>query len=289
MKGKALALAGLLMATGVFAEEAQNSTSFSPESTLVTLLERIPASPVAVPWLPNATVVRYDESKFDKDKTMSAVRDVYEQWCKARSGRIYQPREGNCTFLRSGMGCDVGELQQPGLGTDFERAIKDAAAGSGDTVQVIWPKASWLVSKNTFFNIFANKGPNQISIVGGLQRCIHEQGKLLGAMAFVSINGGNDLFFFDEREYEVLSRHGAALSKAAADKKKEEVAQQKALATAKLASLGPGDYVTHVQKGLRGMIVEMKPPLAQIQWDKGYGAKFVEWNNLEELRPEKAP
>jgi hypothetical protein len=288
MKRKAIAIASLLVVINACAEESQNAKLFSAESTLSNLLENIPSSPMVVSWLPEATVVRYDDGRFDKDKTMPAVRELYEQWCKAKLGKIYQPRDGNCTFLRKGLGCAVGELQQPGLGTDFERGIRDAAAGSGDTVQVSWPKASWLVSSNALFNIFLNKGADQISIVGGLQRCIDERNRLLSAMAFVSINDGNNLVFLEDAGYEGLSKRGAELAKAAAEKKKEEAAQKKALLVAKTASLSPGEYVIRVQNGQRGMVVEMKPPLAQIQWDKGYGAKSVEWNRLDELRPEKA-
>lgn len=288
MKRKVLAIASLLVVINACAEESQNAKPFSAESTLSNLLERIPSSPVIVSWLPEATVVRYDDSRFDKEKSMPAVRELYEQWCKAKFGKIYQPREGNCTFLRNGLGCAVGELQQPGLGTSFERGIKDAADGSGDSVQVTWPKASWLISSNALFNIFLNKGANQISIVGGLQRCMGEQNKLIQAMAFVSINDSNILIFLDESGYEGLSMRGAELSKAAAEKKKEEAAQKKALVVAKTASLNPGEYVIRVQNGQRGMVIEMKPPLAQIQWDKGYGVKSVEWNRLDELRPEKA-
>lgn len=288
MKRKALALASLLVVINACAEDSQNAKPFSAESTLSSLLERIPSSPVTVSWLPEATVVLYDDSRFDKEKSMPAVRELYEQWCKAKLGKIYQPREGNCTFLRNGLGCAVGELQQPGLGTDFERGVKDAAAGSGDTVQVTWPKASWLVSSNAFFNIFLNKDANRISIVGGLQRCMDERNKLIGAMAFVSINDSNNLILLEEAGYDGLSKRGSELSKAAAEKKKEEAVQKKALVVAKTASLNPGEYVIRVQNGQRGMLIEMKPPLAQIQWDKGYGVKSVEWNMLDELRPEKA-
>jgi hypothetical protein len=288
MKQKAIAIATILVAINACAEDSQNAKPFSAESTLSSLLERIPSSPVVVSWLPEATVVRYDDSRFDKEKSMPAVRDIFEQWCKAKFGKIYQPRDGNCTFLRNGLGCAIGELQQPGLGTNFERGVKDAADRSGDTVQVNWPKASWLVSENALFNIFLNKGANQVSIVGGLQRCMDERNKLITAMAFASINDSNNLIFLDEAGYEGLSKRGAELSKAAAEKKKEEAAQQKALAVAKMASLNPGEYVIRVQNGQRGMVIEMKPPLAQIQWDKGYGVKSVEWNSLEELRPERA-
>lgn len=288
MKQKALALASLLVVINACAEDSQNAKPFSAESTLSSLLERIPSSPLTVSWLPEATVVRYDDSRFDKEKSMPAVRELYEQWCKAKLGKIYQPRDGNCTFLRNGLGCAVGELQQPGLGTDFERGVKDAAAGSGDTIQVTWPKASWLASSNALFNIFVNNGANQISIVGGLQRCMDERKKLICAMAFVSINDSNNLVFLEEAGYEGLSKRGSELSKAATEKKKEEAAQKKALVVAKTASLNPGEYVIRVQNGQRGMVIEMKPPLAQIQWDKGYGVKSVEWNRLDELRPEKA-
>lgn len=289
MKRQLFAAVGLLAMACAMADETQNAIPFSPESSLSTLLARIPGGPVAVPWLPKVTVVRYDESLFDKDKTIPAVRDLYEQWCKARLGRILQPRDGNCTFLRNGLGCAVGELQQPGLGTDFERGLKDAAAGSGDVAQVLWPTASWLISENVLFNIFANKGANQISIVGGLQRCMADRTRLVGAMAFVSINGNNDLLFLDEREFGMISRRGIELSRLAAEKKKDEIAQKKAEDAAKVAVLAPGEYVLHIQKGQRGMIIEMKPPLAQIQWDRGYGSKSVEWNRLDELRPEKRP
>lgn len=287
MKRRALAIASLLAVMNACAEDSQNAKPFSAESTLSSLLEKIPSCPVVVSWLPEATVVRYDDSQFDKDKTMPAVRELYEQWCKAKFGKIYQPRDGNCTFLRNGLGCAVGELQQPGLGTDFERGVKDAAAGSGDTVQVTWTKASWLVSSNALFNIFLNKGANQISIVGGLQRCMDERNKLISAMAFVSINDGNNLIFLEEAGYEGLSKRGSELSKATAEKKKEDAAQKKALVVAKTASLNPGEFVVRVQNGQRGMVIEMKPPLAQIQWDKGYGVKSVEWSRLDELRPER--
>lgn len=139
------------------------------------------------------------------------------------------------------------------------------------------------------FNIFANKGANQISIVGGLQRCMADRARLIGAMAFVSINGHNDLLFLDEREFGTISRRGIELSRLAAEKKKDGIAQKKAEDAAKVAMLAPGEYVVHLQKGMRGMIVEMKPPLAQIQWERGYGIKSVEWSRLDELRPEKRP
>lgn len=288
MKRKAFALAGLLVATGIWAADAQDTVPFSPESTLSTLLEQIPGSQVTVPWLPDATLIRYDDKRFDKDKAMPTVRAVFEQWCKAKAGKILQPRDGNCTFLRNGLACAVGELQQPGLGTNFERGMKDAAAGSGNSIEVTWPKASWLISENVFFNIFANKGANQVSIVGGLQRCMVERNRLLRVMAFVSIDGNNDLLFLDEQGYDAIAKRGAELSKQAADKKKEEASQKKAQDTARVAALNIGDYVIHLRNGLRGMILEMKPPLAQIQWDKGYGARSVEWNRFDELRPEKA-
>lgn len=134
MKRKVLAIASLLVVINACAEESQNAKPFLAESTLSNLLEKIPSSPMVVSWLPEATVVRYNDSRFDKEKSMPAVRELYEQWCKAKLGKIYQPRNGNCTFLRNGLGCAVGELQQIGLGTDFERGIKDAATGSGDTV-----------------------------------------------------------------------------------------------------------------------------------------------------------
>ena len=289
MKRQILAATGLLAMACAMADETQKSIPFSPESSLSTLLERIPGEPIAVSWLPNMSVVRYDESQFDQGKTMPAIRDLYEKWCKAKLGRILQPRERNCTFLRNGLGCAVGELQQPGLGTDFERGLKDAANESGDVVQVLWPTASWLISENTMFNIFANKGANQISIVGGLQRCMADRARLIGAMAFVSINGHNDLLFLDEREFGTISRRGIELSRLAAEKKKDGIAQKKAEDAAKVAMLAPGEYVVHLQKGMRGMIVEMKPPLAQIQWERGYGIKSVEWSRLDELRPEKRP
>ena len=149
-----------------------------------------------------------------------------------------------------------------------ELGLKDAANESGDVVQVLWPTASWLISENTIFNIFANKGANQISIVGGLQRCVVERTRLIGAMAFVSINGHNDLLFLDEREFGTISRRGIELSRLAVVKKKDEITQKKEADAAKVAVLEPGEYVVHVQKGLRGMVVEMKPPLAQIQWDR---------------------
>ena len=87
----------------------------------------------------------------------------------------------------------------------------------------------------------------------------------------------------------MISRRGIELSRLAAEKKKDEIAQKKAEDAAKVAVLAPGEYVLHIQKGQRGMIIEIKPPLAQIQWDRGYGSKSVEWNRLDELRPEKRP
>ena len=112
---------------------------------------------------------------------------------------------------------------------------------------------------------------------------------MIGAMAFVSINGNNDLLFLDEREFGTISRRGIALSRLAVEKRKDQTAQKKAEDVAKVALLAPGEYVVHIQKGQRGIVVEIKPPLAQVQWDRGYGTKAVEWSRLEELRPEKRP
>ncbi|TXI77979.1 MAG: hypothetical protein E6Q42_04040 [Dechloromonas sp.] len=288
MKKKFFAVVGLLAMTVVWAEDAREAASFSETSTLATLLERIPGTLGTVSWLPDVTLHRYDAARFDKDKSMVDVHRLFGQWCKAKSGRIFQPRENNCTFLKNGLGCAVGELQYPGLGSDFERGLKDAAGPAGETVQVGWPRAAWLISENVLFNIFANKGANQVSIVGGLQRCVADRNKLVNAMAFVSIDGNNDLLFFDDHGYAAIAKRGAELSKQVADKKKEEAAQKRAQETASVAALNAGDYVIHLKNGQRGMIVEMKPPLAQIQWDKGYGAKAVEWNRLEELKPEKS-
>lgn len=284
MKKKVFAVVGLLTITGVWADDTRETASFSEVSTLASLLERIPGTQVSTAWLPDATLYRYDAARFDKDKSMADVHRLFGQWCKAKSGRIFQPRENNCTFLKNGLGCAVGELQYPGLGSNFERGFKDAA---GDSAQVGWPKASWLISENVLFNIFANKGANQVSIVGGLQRCMADRNKLVSAMAFVSIDGNNDLLFLDEPGYDAIAKRGAELSKQAADKKKEESAQKKAQESARVAALNIGDYVIHQKNGLRGMILEMKPPLGQIQWDKGYGTRSVEWNRLDELRPEK--
>lgn len=287
MKKKVLAIVGLLAITAGRAEDIREAAAFTEATTLATLLERIPGATAPSLWLPEATLHRHDASRFDKDKTMVDIHRLFGQWCKAKSGKILQPRENNCAFLKNGLGCAVGELQYPGLDSEFERGFKDAAAASGDTAQVGWSKASWLLSENALFNIFTNKGANQVSIVGGLQRCMVERNKLLNAMAFVSINGNNDLLFLDERGYEAIIRRGAELSKQAADKKKADAAQKRALETARVAVLNIGDYVIHQKNGLRGMILEMKPPLAQIQWDKGYGTRSVEWNRLDELRPEK--
>ena len=288
MKKKTLAVVGLLAMSTAWAEDAaREAASFSDASTLATLLERIPGTSAPTSWLPDATLYRYDAARFDQDKTMVEVHRVFGQWCKAKSGRILQPRENNCTFLKNGFGCAVGELQYPGLGSDFERGLKDAAGASGDTVQVGWPRAAWVISDNALFNIFVNKGVNQISIVGGLQRCMADRNKLVSAMAFVSIDGNNDLLFLDERGYDLIAKRGAELSKQAANKKKEEAVQKKLKETARVAELGAGDFVINLKNGLRGTVVEMKPPLAQIQWDKGYGSKSVEWNRLEELSPDK--
>lgn len=287
MKKKIFVIIGLFATTIAWAASTQNAEAFSETSAITNLLERIPGSPAAIPWLPDATLYRYDTARFDKDKSMVDVHRLFGQWCKAKSGRIFQPRENNCTFLKNGLGCAIGELQYPGLGSDFERGIKDAAAGSGDTIEVTWPKTSWLISENVLFNIFANKGANQISIVGGLQRCIADRNTLLGAMAFVSINGNNDLLFLDGTGYDALAKRGAELSKQALDKKKDAAAQKKVQDTARVAALNIGDYVIHPKNGWRGMILEMRPPLAQIQWEKGHGSRSVEWNRLDELGLEK--
>ena len=266
----------------VLAEE-RSAPSFLADPPLSALLEKIPGAPVSVPWLPGAQVIRYDESQLDIEKSMPSTRDAYEQWCKAKAGKIVQPRNNNCALLRKGLGCAVGELQQPGLGTDFERGVKSAATGSGDKVDVAWPKASWVISNNALFNIFLNQGANQISIVGGLQRCVGDRGALIGAMAFVSINGNNDLLFLEAADYDTLVRRGAELNKALAEKQQDEARQKKAQETAKIATLTSGSYVIHSKSGWRGMVIEMKPPLAQIQWDK-FGEKTLEWNRLEDLR-----
>lgn len=288
MKKKVLAVVGLLALTIASAQDAtRDAASISDASTLTTILEQIPGEPIPISWLADAVVYRYDVARFDKDKSMLDVHRIFDQWCKARSGAIVQPRENNCALLRNGLGCAVGELQYPGLGNDFERGLKDAAGTSGDAVQVGWPRATWVISNNALFNIFVNKGTNQISIVGGLQRCVIDRNKLVSAMAFISINGKNDLLFMDEHGYDAIAKRGAELSKQAADNKKEEVAQKKMHEAARVVALGAGDYVINLKNGLRGMIVEMKPPLAQIQWDKGYGSKSVEWNRLEDLGPDR--
>lgn len=285
---KALALSCMLTIATAWAEETRELPAFTETSSITMLLERIPGAPVSVSWAPDQTFHRYDAARFDKEKSMADVHQLYGEWCKAKSGKIYQPRDNNCTLLRSSLGCAVGELQYPGLNSDFERGLKDAASTSGVPVQIGWEGASWLLSRNVLMNLlFSNKGPNQVAIVGGLQRCMDERRNLISAMAFVSIDGNYDLLFLDERGYDVIARRGAELSKLAADRKKEEAAQKKAQDTARVAALNAGDYVTHLKNGQRGMIVEMKPPLAQIQWDKGYGTKVIEWNRLEELQPVK--
>ncbi len=289
MKKKILALSCLLAVTTAWADDAQEAPAFSEASTLSALIERIPGASVTIPWLPETIVHRYDSTRFDADKSMVDVHHLYGQWCKAKSGKILQPRDHNCTFLKSSLGCAVGELQYPGLNSDFERGFKDAASASGTRVQTGWEGAAWLLSRNVVMNLlFNSKGPQQAAIVGGLQRCIDERNALVTAMAFVSIDGNHDLLFLDERGYEAIARRGAELSKLAAEKKKEEAAQKKAQDVAKVAALGAGDIVIHLKDRRRGMVVEMKPPLAQIQWDRGYGTKTVEWNRLEELQPEKS-
>lgn len=291
MRSKFFFIALIMTMSSVVAEEklgSLNTTPFPPEAPLSSFLERIPAMPIAISWLPDTKAMRYDESKMDLEKTMPAVRKLFDSWCRSRSGRIFQPSEGNCTPLRKGFGCAMGELQHPKLGSDFERALKDASKGSGDTVEVLWPKASWLISNNTLFNTFSNDGVREISIVGGLQRCMIDSKKLLSAMAFLSVNGQNDLLFLDSKSYEALSKKGAELSQVVADKKKEEAALKKSQEIAKLAStLNPGDSVIHIQRGYRGMIIEMRPPLAQVRWDKYYGETSVEWQKLDEIRPAK--
>lgn len=264
--------------------EEQPAISFPANPLLSALLEKIPGTPVSVPWLAGTQVIRYDDTRLDMEKTMPSIRDSYEQWCKAKAGKIVQPRNNNCAMLRKGLGCAVGELQQSGLGTDFERGLKNAAIGSGDKVEVAWPKASWVISNNALFNIFLNQGANQISIVGGLQRCVRDRDALIGAMAFVSINDNNDLLFLLPGDYDALAGRGKELNKALAEKQQDEARQKKAQETAKIASLTPGSYVIHAKTGWRGMVIEMKPPLAQIQWDK-FGDKTLEWNRLEDLRP----
>ncbi len=284
---KMLALSCLLAFSAAWAEDAKDALAFTEASPLSTLIERIPGIPLTLPWLPVATVHRYDATRFNDEKSMLEVHQLYGQWCKAQSGRILQPRDSNCTILRNRYACAVGELQYPGLNSDFELGFKDAASAATQNVRVGWPNAVWLVSENVIFNLFVNKGANEVSIVGGLQRCMIERKKFVSAMAFVSIDGNHDLLFFNEQGYDAITRRGAELSKLAADKKMEEARRKKEQETARLAALGAGDAVIHLKTGLRGMIIEMKPPLAQIQWDKGFGSKSVEWNRLEELSPDK--
>lgn len=284
---KDVAVLGCLIVTAatthkVFAEDVL-ATDFPSDPPIASLIAKIPGEPIEVRWLPGVKVIRYDESRLELDKTMPAVRAAYDQWCKAKSARILQPRNGNCAPTRKGFGCAVGELQYSGMGSDFERGLFDAARGSGDKVSVMWPKASWLISKNVLFNVFVNKGADEVAVVGGLQRCVTEQSQLLGAMAFVSINENNDLLFLNPGEYEALKQRGAELSKMAADKKRQEEQNQKTQDAAAIAALTPGSRVLHARSGWQGMVIEMKPPLALIQWTK-YGSKSTEWNRLDELR-----
>ena len=285
LRGAALALGllgNLVCVSAVSADEAPLPT-FQPDSPLSALLESIPGVSVTVAWLPDTQVIRYEESQLDFEKTLPALRERYAQWCKARSGKIVQPRENNCAMLRSGFGCAVGELQQPGLGTNFERGLKNLAAGSGDKVEIGWPKASWVISRKMLFNIFLNQGAKEISIVGGLQRCVAQQDAPIGALAFASINGNNDLLFFEPVAYDRLIQRGSELNRIAAEKRQAAEQQKKDQELAKLAALTPGTVVRHVIGGWRGIIIEMKPPMAQVQWDR-LGTKTLEWNRLEDLR-----
>lgn len=282
IKKSLLVVCGLIASGLAFADSMGGSTS-QDNLSISAFQDSLPGRPIFLSWLPGIKVIRMKEESFELSKAMPAIREQYEQWCKSRNGKIFQPRTNNCVSLQSGLGCAVGELQYPGLKTDFELGLISARENSNDGVQVNWPKASWLISKNDFFNLFINKsGTKQFSIVGGLQRCVGEQSTLLNAMAFVSINGNNDLVFLEPNEYESWVGRGKAFKIAKLEKEEAEAKDKRAQEIEAVAALSPGKYVTHIRTGWRGLIIEMRPPLAQIQWDKG--TKSLEWNRLDELK-----
>lgn len=245
-----------------------------------------------VPWLPGATVTRFEDADFGTEDTpMAVIRREFEAQCKTSGGKIHQPRQHNCWPMRSTMGCAVGELQINGLGSEFELGLKDAARASGDRVQVMWEGADITVSKKLLYNIFFNKGGREIAIVGGLQRCQDADGKLLKALAFASINGNKDVITMTPEAYANIVARGAQFVKARAEAKQAQTAAKEASEAAAqaswAASLKTGDVVRHAKTRDKGMVIEIKPPLAQIQWDERYGGKRLEWTKTEELIPAK--
>ena len=274
MKHKILFAAIFVLAVIAKVHAAVPDLQFSPEASLATVVEVMPGNLYQIPWLGEVHAKRME--KPIEDNTMPSTREVFERWCKAKGANILQPRRNNCVPLNGGyLGCAVGELLRFGE-SDIKVGLRQLAKNNNSAFQSGWRNASWIISNNVVGAILFNS--KEKSIVGELQRCVRSDNSIVAAMIYASIDSSDYLLFLtDERLSEI-----SGIGKQSKIEMLEKAAEKK---RAQLDALKPGDTVILKEDiASRGMVIEMPPPLAQIQWKTRFESGIkVEWVRIDEL------
>ena len=271
----------ILASFSSFAEDQSTTPSFEPSAPLDSFMHALPGESTMPEWLPGATLFRMSREQFSKDTSMPRTREIFDKWCQAQNARIVQPQRDNCRPLRKGLGCAVGELEYNGSRSPLELGLKDLAKKQDIALRIGWLDASGVVSNNTLKNFLTRTGFDEISIVGGLQRCVRDN-RLLSAMVFVSIGESMNLLLMPEDTYRNVMGIGAAIQTADGERQRAENDRKQAEFS---DSLKAGDTVRQKVSLLQGMIIEVRIPLVLVQWTSRttYGPKVTEWVKLDEL------
>jgi len=267
-----------------FAANADSSipeVQFSQDSPLPAVVESMPGSNVEVPWL-EGVIVRQVSGPVD-DKSMSNSREVFERWCKVKGASIVQPRQHNCAPLSGGyLGCAVGELLRFSR-TDIEAGLVQLAKKNNSSLTAGWQHGSWIISNNLIGTLFFKS--MEKSVVGELQRCVRADGSIVAAMIYASIDKNDDFLFLTDDRFMSISAIGKEWNQEMAERKRLADEQKVAAKKAAIEALKPGDTVVRKRESWkRGMVVEVKSPLVQVQWKDDYSGKTsIEWVKLDDL------
>lgn len=277
----AITIALLSISISALADTTSAVPTFTQQTPISALIEAIPGDTIEIPWLTGVVVRRHAVNI--EDNTMANIRSMFANWCTAQSASILQPREHNCALLPRGyLGCAKGELLW-GSSKDIAVGLAQKAKSNNVAFQIGWPNASSLISDNLLGNILFNK--KEKSIVGELQRCIKNDNQIVAAMIFASIDRNNDLLIMNNEGFSAISTIGKEQNLALAESKRLAEEQKNAARKSALEAMKPGDSVVSKQATWKkGMVIEMKPPLAQVQWEGQYSnGAITEWVKIVDL------
>lgn len=218
-------------------------------------------------WVPGATAHRYD-GEIQTD-TMSRVRTRFFEWCLAQgSGQKTRilAKENSCIMAPGGeMHCPLGMWVRPNGSTDIEIGLKASSANAGGKVEFGWPKAPYLVPQSVIGSLLGNS--KERTVIGDIHRCIDASKQDIFAMLFYAVDGVNHLMLIPKASLDIIIAGGTTT-------RAEEV-----------ASLKPGDAISSkADRTRRGMIIEIKGVLAQVQWNDIYGrAKETSWVRMTDI------